>query len=867
MKNENLGRAEAAERSRSIRVEQYDVALDLRNARDPEAGSFLSRSIITFTCSEPGSSTFVDFIHESIHSVTLNGNRLDPAAVVDGARIHLPGLEAENEATIIGTALYSRSGEGLHRFVDPADGETYLYTQYEPADARRVFANFEQPDLKASFTFNVAAPSHWRVLSNGPEAVREPMTSSPDCSIWRFAPTQRISTYITAVLAGPYHAEEDQWERRLPDGSVLQVPLGAYCRASLAEAFDAGRIFEITKQGLDFFHELFDYPYPFGKYDQAFVPEYNLGAMENPGLVTFTEDYVFRSRASRAQYQARANTILHELAHMWFGNLVTMAWWDDLWLKESFADYMGALASAEATEFTGAWVAFANRRKAWAYVQDQLPTTHPVVADIPDLEAAKQNFDGITYAKGAAVLKQLVAYVGFEAFRDAVRRYFRDNAYGTASLTDFLAVLGAASGRQMQDWARLWLQTAGVSTLTAETAQDGGRLAGVRIRQDSPGPAGGVLRPHRLQLGFYDFDGGTLARTAVRELDVTGADSGVPDVAGLDVPALLLPNDGDHSYAKVRLDERSLDTVLSALDRIADPLARALCWYLLWDMTRDAALPPADYVAAVERFASAESDPGVLQVLLENARYAVEHYCPAGSRPALRERLLASARRELERAAPGSDAQLLQARALAALARRTGSCADFLAGLLDGSATVPGLTLDPDLRWRCWQALAATGHAGQAALDAELSRDRTASGRAWHLTAMAARPDPGVKAQAWRDAVEGTALSNELLDATIDGFNQGSHDLLDPWTEPYFDSLEQVWAGRSIELAGRIARGLYPLAQDLADGQDPAGHPVVVRTDEWLRAHAQAPAALRRIVIEQRDHLVRALTAQAAARR
>ncbi|MCG2622097.1 aminopeptidase N [Arthrobacter sp. I2-34] len=871
MNNENLGRDEAAQRSRTITVDSYDVSLDLRDARDPEAEGFVSRTVISFRCSEPGAAVFVDFIHAGVHSITLNGRPVDPATAVDGSRIRLADLAADNEAIIAGTARYSRSGEGLHRFVDPADGETYLYTQFEPADACRVFANFEQPDLKAVFTFHIAAPAQWQVASNGAEVVRDPMVSTPGCSVWRFAPTRRISTYITAVLAGPYHRAEDAWQRTLADGSVLRIPLGAYCRASLAEFFDADRIFAVTKQGLDFFHDLFDFPYPFGKYDQAFVPEYNLGAMENPGLVTFTEDYVFRSRATRAQYQHRATTILHEMAHIWFGDLVTMSWWDDLWLKESFADYMGSLALAEATEYTEAWVTFANRRKAWAYVQDQLPTTHPVVADIPDLEAAKQNFDGITYAKGASVLKQLVAYVGFDAFLDATRRYFRDNAYGNTTLADFLAVLGAASGRDMQDWARLWLQTAGISSLAAEPAYDGGRLAGVRVRQSSTDPVSGqgVLRPHRLQLGFYDFqaDGGALVRTASPGLDVAGAGTDMPELAGLPVPALLLPNDSDHSYAKVRLDARSLDTVLTALDRIADPLARALCWSVLWDMARDAELPASRYVAAVQRFAAAETDPGVLQVLLDNAGFAVEHYCPAEARSDLREGLLASVRHELGLAQPGSDLQLTWARALAALARRSGSAAGFLAGLLDGSATVPGLVLDPDLRWRCWQALAATGSATPDQLDEELARDLTAAGRARHLSAMAARPDPEAKARIWQDAVAGSQLSNQLLDAAIDGFQLGTEQLLAPYIDPYFQCLEQVWAGRSIELATRIARGLYPQAQDLPQGLDPAEQDVVVRTDQWLEAHRQSPAALRRIVVEQRDHLVRALTAQAAGRK
>ena len=407
MSNQNLSRDEAALRSRLLSVTSYDVHLDLGNAEDTEAAGFRSRSTIVFSCKEPGAATFLDFIHGGVSSVILNGKELDLDEAVDGSRIHLPDLQAENTVTVDGTALYSRSGEGLHRFLDPADGRTYLYTQYEPADARRVFADFEQPDLKASFTFTVTAPEGWQVASNGVETARTGLDGG--LARWEFAPTRRISTYITTVLAGPYHRADDDWSRTLDDGTTLQVPLAAYCRASLAEHFDPENIFEVTKRGLDYFHDLFAYPYPFGKYDQAFVPEYNLGAMENPGLVTFTEAYVFRSKATEAQYEARANTILHEMAHMWFGDLVTMKWWDDLWLKESFADYMGALAVDRATDFTNSWVSFANRRKAWAYVQDQLPTTHPIVADIPNLEAAKQNFDGITYAKGASVLKQLVA--------------------------------------------------------------------------------------------------------------------------------------------------------------------------------------------------------------------------------------------------------------------------------------------------------------------------------------------------------------------------------------------------------------------------------------------------------------------------
>ncbi|EMY35952.1 aminopeptidase G [Arthrobacter crystallopoietes BAB-32] len=868
MNNGNLTRAEARRRSQLLEVDSYEVSLDLRAAEDPDGPGYLSRTVVTFSCSSPGADTFLDFIHGGIHSITLNGERLDPAEVADGSRIRLPRLQAQNQAVVVGTALYSRSGEGLHRFTDPADGRTYLYTQYEPADARRVFANFEQPDLKASFAFTVAAPSGWQVASNAPLQAVEEMSTSPRHAKYRFEQTPRISTYITAVLAGPYHRAEDSWERRLPDGSLLRVPLGAYCRASLAEAFDAERIFATTKQGLDFFHDLFDYPYPFGKYDQAFVPEYNLGAMENPGLVTFTENYVFKSRATIAQYQARANTIMHEMAHMWFGDLVTMAWWDDLWLKESFADYMGSLALVEATEFSNAWVTFANRRKAWAYVQDQLPTTHPIVADIADLEAAKQNFDGITYAKGASVLKQLVAYVGFDAFTAAARRYFRQHEYGTTSLADFLAVLSSASGRDMGNWAAAWLQTAGISSITPELTYDGGRLASVRLLQEATDPVTGLPanRPHRLRLGLYDFDdAGTLVRTGSVELDVAGPVTEVPQLAGRREPALLLVNDEDLSYAKVRFDPGSLQTVLSSLDRMADPLARALCWSTLWDMARDGLLDAAAYLAAVEGFAPAEADNGVLQMLLDCARTALDRYAPASERTALRQRFASFLRKELAQAEPASDHQLAWARSLAAVARAEPDSADYLAELLAGSGVPDGLAMDADLRWRFWQALAATGKAEASLLEAELDRDRTASGRAGFTAAMSARPDPAVKAKAWQDALSGSQLTNELLDATIDGFMAAGPELLDPFIEPYFRSIEGVWQQQSIELASRVVRGLFPLHQDLAEGQAPELHPVVVRTDEWLAGHGRAPAALRRIVVEQRDHLRRSLQAQQAA--
>lgn len=867
MSNENLQREEASNRSALITTHSYDVSLDVRRAQDPDVAGYTSRSVINFSAREPGGSTFLDFISSDVHSVFLNGKGLSVPDIVEGSRIRLDNLQAENQVTVTGTALFSTSGEGMHRFFDPADGRCYLYTQYEPADARRVFANFEQPDLKAEFTFHVMAPSDWQVASNGAEAGRTQLTSDPATSRWDFAPTRRMSTYITTVLAGPYFKAEDHWSRTLEDGTALEVPLALYCRQSMAESFDTGHLFQLTKQGLGFFNNLFDYPYPWGKYDQAFVPEYNLGAMENPGLVTFTENYVFTSRAADSQYQARANTLMHEMAHMWFGDLVTMQWWNDLWLKESFADYMGTLGVDRATDWDTAWVNFANNRKAWAYVQDQLPTTHPIVADIPDLEAAKQNFDGITYAKGASVLKQLVAYVGFEAFIAGSRRYFRDHEYGNTTLADLLAALGEASGRDLALWSRQWLQTSGISTITADIEEHDGVLGKVVLVQDAADPATGrqELRPHRLRIGLYDFDAdGALVRVDSLETDLDGRTTAVPELAGKPVPALLLINDDDLSYVKVRFDPRSEATARASLSALQDPMARALCWTALWDAARDGVAPAERYVAAVEKFGPSEEGIGVLLNVLGNAATAIERYVPASDRAAVRDRFLEVAARELSAAQPGSDHQLAWARTLAATSRQSKGRLDLLRGILDGTTIIDGLSVDPELRWSLWLALAANGQATEAELDAELARDTTASGRAGHATALAARPDAGVKTAAWDAAVKGTALSNQLLSATIAGFTTAPDGLLDPFVEPYFDCLEGVWAERSIEIASRIVRGFYPAGQDL-DGSSPDTHAVIVMTDRWLTGHPDAPRALRRIIIEQRSHLHRSLTAQALA--
>ncbi|MFJ6636009.1 aminopeptidase N [Streptomyces sp. NPDC091376] len=848
MPGENLSRDEARSRADLLSVEGYEVFLDLRSATgessEVEPRTFRSVTTIRFRRIAPGDTTFVDLVAPSVTSVSLNGRELDPADVFDGARIALTGLQAENVLVVDAQCAYSRTGEGMHRFVDPEDGEVYLYTQYEPADARRVFANFEQPDLKAPFRFEVAAPEGWTVWSNGAEESRDGQT-------WRFAQTRPISTYITAVVAGPYHYETDLYTRTSDDGTTLEIPLGAMCRKGLAKHFDADDIFLVTKQGLDFFHDHFDYPYPFGKYDQAFVPEYNIGAMENPGCVTFREEFVFRGKVTQASFERRANVILHEMAHMWFGDLVTMRWWDDLWLKESFADFMGAFSLVEATRFRNGWVTFANNRKSWAYRADQLPSTHPVTADIRDLEDAKLNFDGITYAKGASVLKQLVAYAGRDAFLEGARRYFKRHAYGNTRLDDLLSVLQETSGRDMKAWSRSWLETSGVNSLTPQVTYDAGdRITELAVVQD-----GDTLRPHRAAVGLYRHEDTKLVRYARAEVDVTGVRTVVTELAGEERPALVLVNDDDLTYCKIRFDEGSLETLRGHLGSVTDPLARALCWSALWNLTRDALMPARDFVGLVLDFAGRESDIGVLQMVHAWARAALVHYAAPEWRQEGGRLLAEGALRELRLAGPGSQHQLTWARFFATAAT-TEADLQLLQGLLDGTAKIDGLDVDQELRWAFLEPLASHGLADEAVIGAELARDDTASGKRHQVRCLAARPSAAVKDQAWAQVVESEALSNALVEATISGFTQASQrELIAPYAEKYFAAIERVWAERSIQIGMDVVRGLFPALQD-----DEA---TLTAADAWLDSHAGAPPALRRLVLESRDDLARALRAQA----
>ena len=842
----NLTRDEAATRSALITVSSYQVDLDLTG----DEKTFGSVCVIRFGCAVPGSSTFVNLTAPAVHEITLNDEPVGLDAF-DGDRITLTGLAADNVLRVTAACAYSHSGEGLHRFTDPADGRVYLYSDLETFDAHRIYACFDQPDMKATYELAVTAPADWQVVSN---MAAESTTAAPglgdgEAVRWQFPPTPVMSTYITAVAAGPYHVVRDEH-----DG----IPLGVFCRQSLAPYLDPDEIFEVTRQGFDFFHVSFGIKYPFGKYDQLFVPEFKEGAMENAGCVTFVEAYIFRSRVTDFAREARAETILHEMAHMWFGDLVTMRWWDDLWLNESFATWAGTLAQAEATRWTSAWTTFAQLYKAWAYRQDQLPSTHPIAADIPDIEAVEVNFDGITYAKGAAVLKQLVAYVGRENFLDGVRKYFAAHAWGNATLADLLAALEETSGRDLAAWTEQWLQTAGVNTLRPSyTLDDGGRFTEFAVEQEAAATHP-VLRSHRIAIGLYDLTADGLVRRHRVETDVAGPRTVVAELAGQPRPDLVLVNDEDLTYAKIRLDEHSLRTLVESIGAFNDSLPAALCWSAAWDMCRDGEMAARDYVRLVMSGVSSVTDISVVQTLLRQAGQAVRRFADPGWREAGLALMAGALRDLLHDADPGSDAQLAYVRTFTGVAVADDDLA-LLAELLDGSVVLDGLTIDTELRWALLGRLVSRGFRGfgTAEINAELARDATDAGERHAATCRAAIPTAEAKQDAWDVLVSGEqALAT--FRATLFGFaDPDQPELLNPYREKYFAVVGDVWRN-----------GSSALAQDFASGAYTAGaisEETVRLTDEYIAA-ADPPAALRRLLLEGRDDVLRALRCQAKDR-
>ena len=848
MPGENLTRKEALTRSGHITVKSYAIDLDVREAAS--SPTFRTRTTIRFV-SEGQTETFVDAIASAVHSITLNGESLNPAEAFADSRISLAPLRADNTLEVEADFYYMNTGEGLHRFVDPVDDEVYLYSQFEVPDSRRVFAVFEQPDLKATFQFTIHAPAHWRVISN---QAAESTEATDGGATWSFFPTPRISSYITAVIAGPYEQVSDE----LVSSSGKTIPLGVFARASLFPYLDADYLFATTKKGFSFYEEKFGHPYPFDKYDQIFAPEFNAGAMENAGAVTFTEAYIFRSQVSDAMRERRVVTILHELAHMWFGDLVTMRWWNDLWLNESFAEWASTLATAEATEWTGAWTTFQAMEKSWAYRQDQLPSTHPIVASINDIEDVQVNFDGITYAKGASVLKQLVAWVGEEAFFRGVHNYFSRHQWGNAVLKDFLVELEKSSGRDLAGWSALWLETAGVNTLSLniDTTSEG-IITRADMVQSAP-VDWPTLRPHRIGVGIYSTDhSGALVRIDALEIDIDGATTEIPGLVGRHRGDLLLPNDGDLAYAKIRLDEHSLAFATKNLKHIADPLARSLVWGSVWDSTRDAEIPPQTFIDLVLANIAHETESTTVRTGLGQLALTVRNYLS----PTNRATMIGEVADELwgltTAATPGSDTQFQLLKSFSSLSSTPGH-SSTLRGLLEGAITLEGLDIDQDLRWELLAGLSLSGGTDTEEIDRELALDNTANGAQAAARARALMPTLASKQAVFDELVSSDSLPNAIVSALSMSFAAtNTPAVLEPFIGQYFDALEKLWTSRTYKIAEYLAEGLYPSSV--------IGEPLVAASKAWL-AHAPQIPALKRIVEENLAGVERALRVQALDR-
>ena len=845
MPGENLTRVEAQERAANLSVESYLVELDLSD--DPK--TFGSKTTVRFSA-KAGSSTFIDAITDSVQTITLNGQSLDPKTHSDNIRIELPELAESNLLVVEARGKYSNSGEGLHRFVDPVDNEVYLYTQFEVPDSRRMFAVFEQPDLKATYEFQITANANWQVISNSTTPAPESLGDGK--ALWKFAPTPRMSSYITALIAGPYKV----WTDELTSSDGRKIPLGVFCRGSLAQYMDADYIFEKTKAGFEFFEKLFDYPYPFEKYDQLWVPDFNAGAMENAGAVTFTENYVFRSAVTDATRERRVVTILHELAHMWFGDLVTMRWWNDLWLNESFAEYVSTLATAETSEWKEAWTTFAALEKNWAYRQDQLPSTHPIVATINDLEDVQVNFDGITYAKGASVLKQLVAWVGRDAFFKGVASYFKKHQWKNTELTDLLVELEKESGRELTSWSKLWLETAGVNTLKPKIETEDGTITSFVIEQ-TPQEGHDYLRPHRMGVGLFNLQDGKLKRVESIELDVAGKETKVDQLIGKKLPDLVLLNDGDLAYAKIRLDDASRKVALANLSGIEDSLARTLVWTAAWDATRDGEAPASEFVKLVLGHIAAETESTTVTTLLRQLVTTGVLYVRESNREQTLSEIASGLMELTEAAKPGSDNQLQFAKFVPQFAR-TNQQLDWLEAVLSGSKKIAGLEVDQDLRWELLTGLVIGDRAGEAEIAKELERDNTANGQKFAAACRAAIPTEAAKQAAWHTLTKTEDYSNTLVNSASLAFGRVNDlALLKPFADKYHEVALKIWNSRTYHIAAYLLTNLYPVQlanQELAD-----------KTKALIeKAEIKEKPALRRILVENLAGLERGLKAQKA---
>lgn len=871
-----LTRNDARHRAAHLDVQHMDVFVDLSSAQIPDQQMYNVRSVITLESRLP--STFID-IAGTVTAVSINDY---PAEFRhQGSQLvieHLP-VGQRCTITVVAECAFSRSGEGLHRYFDPEDGRVYLYTQFEPTDAHRAWPCFDQPDIKPRWTFHVTTPASWVVASNG-DLVDDTCDADAGLHTSHFAQTPPLSSYITALVAGDYAVvNAGEWSPNVetralcPDSEELSIPLRLMCRQALAPYMDSDDILTVTRQGFDYFHQHYRVAYPWGKYDQIFVPEYNLGAMENPGCVTFNERYLSRDTPTFAQRQTRANTILHEMCHMWFGDLATPAWWDDLWLKESFADNQGSMAAAEATQYTEEWAAFAIARKSWAYQQDLYPTTHPIAADIPDVNAAKTNFDGITYAKGAAVLKQLVAWVGKDAFFDAAHEYFTAHAFGATSLKDLLRALSKHAGLDLSTWENVWLHTTGASLLKAECI-DSDQGISLRVWQepwktlpstDQHLPY--VPRPHQITVGLYRIGGCGLesiadipVRLEADSVEIPLSSDVVGDIKAHELDAVI-PNILDETYAIVALDDLTMRIISHHIASVKDPLPRAVMWSTLWQAVREARLQPSDYVDAALNHAHGEKQDSILVRLLSTVETAVNTFMGSATKDRYRDRVVAESlwalRHEMNEDRRRVWAGILL-RTCIGVKELTREISRLLSDVTRGETTL--IPKSVELRWLAHRVCAARGVSNEETLEAALNAERTGETEVHYQHARAALPDTRLRAQLWNEVLHGT-MSNEHMSAILAGLSDSARSQHE-FDRVFFAVVRDYWTTHSIGMGIRFVHGAFPSGVDI--GNPERAYHVLEDAQKWLANNEDAPQALHRLMKEHTDDLRRTILIQEA---
>ncbi len=831
----SLTHAEATERGALLRVRSYQVDLDLTTG----AETFGATTRIIFDAAFTGGDTFLDIRpaaagrdgrENGLHSVTLNGRAIDPATLHDG-RIPLTDIAAENDLVVVADMAYSRECEGLHRYVDPADGRVYVYAFVFIDNAPRIFACFDQPDLKAPFTFTVTTPPDWQVLGNGPAGQVGP-------GRWQLAETPPLATYLTTLVAGPYESFF-----AVHDG----IPLGLHCRASLADGLrgDVDEVFEITGQCLDEYHRLFGVPYPFDKFDQVFVPEFSVLSLDHPGCVLLRELYLFRSAVPRSERETRAVVIAHGLSLMWLAGLVTNTWWDDLWLGQAFADYMAHRVTGDVTRFAGPLTTFAVRRKAQAYVADQRPSTHPVSLTGQDVQTVLLELDRISYFKGSSALRQLAARVGSPALRAGLRTYFTRHAFGTATFTDFLAALSEAVGTDLAEWARVWFTEYDVNTLTPEITVTDGVITAAAVTQTAP--AGHpTLRPHTLDIGLYGA-----GRQTVRVV-IDGARTELPQLLGRPAPRLVLLNDGDLAYAKIRFDDRSLAALPEMLCRLS-PLNRAMVWCALLLAVQDGAYPAGAHLDLVTGMLAVETEPSIVAEVLEQARNDVaDRFLDPALRPAALAKIAGGIRDRLATIGPASEIWLCLCRGLIEF----GADVDELRGWLDGTRSPAGLVVDADLAWRIRYRLAVLGGLTEDEIAAAYRADQSTVGAQFAAKCRAARPDPAAKNAAWQAITGAADLSSYELWALAEGFWQPEQAALtEEYVSRFFDTMPAAAKLRGDLVLDVLIRFLYPRY---------AATRATVGLGDELADRGDLALPLRRRVADFTDDLRRVVTARAA---